>query len=683
MNKFLRRSKKTQGRKDGRMNWCPYKQNQDLLEDAASCWHSLLSVREKADRSFQYAWGNQWGDRVRNPKGYGTITEEELIRSQGNQPIKNNMIAPIMNNIEGQFKSAPPKTIVSARNQHNSKAGEMMSVAIEYVQDLNDVDTLDTECLMASLCSGIKMQRIEYGWNEDKYMSDVWLYNVDYDRCFFNTDIKDSRAWDLRIIGELFDATLPDIKARFINSRPANERKRMEEYIESIYDNSRSIDREYTDHRALSDKNRMDNVNFYQPSQTNMHRVILVWRKEYRDALFVHDTLKGSTDFVEDNAYWRSKFSSENEQRIRMAMVQGIPEEEVMLIEYEPKTEVYWQYYYMSPYGDILETGKSPFWHHSHNYALTLYPLRNGTLFNYVEQFIDQQRSINRTFMQMDFIRGSSARGLLVVNEDAMSGMSRDEIIDEYSRYNGVFFVKLKPGQSVQNVLHQYNTSAVAAGDFELLNLQMKLINDIAGISTAMQGHEAKSGVSAAMYNMQTQNSSINVHGLFSSFTAFRRKRDYKLMMTIQQYYNERKYIDIAGSDYQEESKWYDPDVVKNAMLYSRVTEGGNNPAYKDFQNNFLMQLYQQKGIDLMTMLEQSSYPWAQRLIETLKRKENEAMEQQQQMAQMQGIPPEQMQQLENAAPNADLYRLMNNDALQSPDDGVVQRPQPKQPQQL
>ena len=40
----------------------------------------------------------------------------------------------------------------------------------------------------------------------------------------------------------------------------------------------------------------------------------------------------------------------------------------------------------------------------------------------------------------IDFIRSSTAKGLLIVDEDAFQGMSREQIVDEYVRYNGVLF---------------------------------------------------------------------------------------------------------------------------------------------------------------------------------------------------------------------------------------------------
>ncbi len=37
---------------------------------------------------------------------------------------------------------------------------------------------------------------------------------------------------------------------------------------------------------------------------------------------------------------------------------------------------------------------------------------------------------------------------------------------------------------------------------------------------------------------------------------------DIKLMKTILQFYTDVRYIDLAGSEYDAESKWYNPEKV-------------------------------------------------------------------------------------------------------------------------
>ena len=211
-------------------------------------------------------------------------------------------------------------------------------------------------------------------------------------------------------------------------------------------------------------------------------------------------------------------------------------------------------------------------------------------------------------------------------------------------RYNGVLFVKLKPGQSIDGVVRQYNSGAAVAGDFELLNLQLRLINEISGVNSAMQGQAPRAGTPASLYAQQVHNSSLNLKGLFDSFRNFRRRRDTKLMKTIQQFYTEMRYIELAGSEYDSESKWYNPEKVQNAEIDLTISEGYNTPAYQMLANDFLMELFRANAVDVKTMLENSSFPFATKILEAIKRNEEAAA----QGGALQGIPPELMSQLKS-----------------------------------
>ena len=217
-------------------------------------------------------------------------------------------------------------------------------------------------------------------------------------------------------------------------------------------------------------------------------------------------------------------------------------------------------------------------------------------------------------------------------------------------RYNGVLFVRLKPGMNVSQVAQQFNGSAVVNGDFELLNLQLKLINDISGVNTAMQGQTPNSGTPSSLYAQQVQNSSLNIKGLLDSFRNFRRNRDNKLMKTIQQYYTSSRYIDLAGTDYSAESKWYDPKRVRESDIDVYISDGYNTPVYQMVVNDFLMDLFKSQAISVKQLLENSTLPFATRILESIKRDEREIQEAQNagRMANPQGIPQDVMAQMAN-----------------------------------
>lgn len=586
----------------------------DFLNECAACWNSLDNARRKLHRSLMYSYGDQWGDYVQDPDTMQYITEGELIKKNGKVPLKNNMIAPILSNIDGQLRQNLMRPVCVARNSSESGVGDMMSIAVEYVHDINEMEELDSDSMRMLLNGGITAQRIEYGRNPSKDKCDVWVYSVNPSRIFFNANLEDVRMWDVTCIGELLDLSLDDVLAHFARTPEDKER------IKGIYGDDDTI----RDVAHSLQGNETANLTFFSPSNPGLCRIILGWKLESRDAYRWNDTLHGTWGYLPYTNDSMLLLDAANENRRAKAVQQGIDEDDFLGIEYEYSIERYWYYRYMSPYGDVLQEGRSPYWHGEHNYVLHLFPLVQGKLGNFVEQFIDQQRVINRTATLIDFIRGTSSKGVLVVDDDAFESMSREEVIDEYVRYNGVLFVKLKPGQNIDGVVRQYNSGAAVAGDFELLNLQLRLINEISGVNSAMQGQAPKAGTPASLYAQQVQNSSLNLRGLFDSFRTFRRRRDNKLIKTIQQYYTEVRYLDIAGKEYNEEAKWYTPQRVRDMEFDLTISEGYNTPAYQMLANDFLMELFRAQALDVKTLLENSSFPFAKKILEAIKRNEEQ-----------------------------------------------------------
>ncbi len=623
MNKFLDKRVKA----GTNMQVLPEKKSfgaaREFLDECAACWNALDEARRKLRRSLMYSYGDQWGDYVTDPDTLSQITEGELIKKNGKVPLKNNMIAPILSNIDGQLRQNLMRPVCVARDQTESKVGEMMSVAIEYVHDINELEELDADSMRMLLNGGMIAQRIEYGVNPAKERRDVWVHGVNPSRLFFNTNLEDVRMWDVTCIGEIFDLPLDEVLAHF-GTTPE-----MKTLIKEAYAHVSS----YADINRAVQGDESRNLTFYTASRKSLCRVILGWKLESRDAYYWNDEKNGTWGYLPYNDESKKELDEENERRRQENSGKG--DDELLLVDYSFATERYWYYRYMTPYGDVLQEGRSPYWHGEHNYVLHMFPLVQGKLGNFVEQFIDQQRAINRTATLIDFIRGTSSKGVLVVDDDAFESMSREDVIDEYVRYNGVLFVKLKPGQSIDGVVRQYNSGASVAGDFELLNLQLRLINEISGVNSAMQGQAPKAGTPASLYAQQIQNSSLNLKGLFDSFRTFRRRRDTKVMKTIQQFYTEQRYIDIAGTHYSEEAKWYTPGKVQNSEIDITISEGYNTPAYQMLANDFLMELFRSNAVDVKTMLENTSFPFAAKILEAIKRNEEQLAKGEQ----LEGVP--------------------------------------------
>lgn len=659
MNRFLNRNVRPQKRTNKKSrstigDIAARAANMEILREMEHCWASLEDAREKGRRSVMYAYEDQWGDYVKDPETDMLIREADLIRKNGKVPLKNNMISPIIKSIEGQYRTMSTQSICSVRDPAEAKIGELMSIAVEYVSDLNDLKELDPLMLKIMLCFGFIGERIEYGWNSATQSRDVWVMPSNPSRLFFNTNIEDIRGWDLTCIGEIFDMPVDKVVSLFAHS--AADKKNIED-IYSVCSNGYFIG------DGLQGRENKQ-ISFYTPTRTDLCRVILGWRLETREAYFCHDFLHGTYYYV--GADEIAGIKTENELRKAEAIASGVLPEDILLIEYEYGYEQYWYYRYMTPWGDILQEGRSPYWHGSHNYVIHAYPMIAGKVFNYIEDFIDQQRAINRTLTLIDFIRGASSKGLLIVDETAFDGMERQEIVDEYVRYNGALFCKLKPGMSINNVITQLNGQGAIAGDYELLNLQIKLINEISGVNSAVQGKPPVSGTAASLYAQQAQNSSLNVKGLFDSFNSFRRRRDYKMMQTIQQYYEPSRYIELAGTFYSKESDFCNPEKVQNVQIDLKLVDGMNTPAYQMYENNLLLEMWKAGAVDTKTYLENCTLPFAPRLLEAIKRNEQQAMETGKVPAPGSIQPPEEGQ--------STLLGRALNDTFANPDDGIVKK---------
>ena len=219
----------------------------------------------------------------------------------------------------------------------------------------------------------------------------------------------------------------------------------------------------------------------------------------------------------------------------------------------------------------------------------------------------------------------ASAKGVLLVPEDCLGNMSIDEIADEWSRFNGVITLKLKPGAPVPQ---QIAANAVNIGIGELLNIQLRMMEDVSGVHGAMQGRAGNSGESGTLFD------------LLEVFNSFRKNEAYKALKTILQYYDDKKIMDIVG--YKPNVK-ITPQRVRNVETDIRVIESASSPNVKNYANQFLMQIWAAGQITLEQLLKNGSFPFADKLLQSI---QSQAQQMQQGQA-VQGLDPALMEQVQ------------------------------------
>ena len=131
-------------------------------------------------------------------------------------------------------------------------------------------------------------------------------------------------------------------------------------------------------------------------------------------------------------------------------------------------------------------------------------------------------------------------------------------------------------------------------------------------------------------------------------------------MKVIQQYYNEPRYINIAGKDYSEEAKFYNPEKIKNTEFDISISQSPSTPAFRMLMDDMLMQLIKEGLIDIETYLENASLPFADKILSTIRRKKQEV-----EQGQVQGQPMgAEVQQLMQGQGNEQAQQMLMNEGL-------------------
>jgi hypothetical protein len=600
--------------------------NIELVWKYRRLWDAMSAFRQRRKRNKEYFHGNQWGDVIVGKDGKG-ITEAQNIINQGKIPLKNNMISSTVTSILGVFRQSYGKPEVIARNLDNQRLGEMLTCMAEYIYQVERTKELDAKDLLEFIISGFCAQTVDYQWDDEKGRNEEVFVSHNPSRMFLNMGIEDPRGSDISTIGVLMDMTIDEACQRFAhNKADANK-------IRNIYKLCTKTYLENTYRQFAEPKDRF--LDFFVPYDQKLCRVIQAWEKEVEESYLVHDKMEGK--WYEFPVSEKAQIDEMIRQRELDIEYEGLDYESCKIDEPEYHTATYWKVRYLSPFGDILYEARSPFAHNSHPFVVCMGHLIDGEIHSFVENIIDQQRYINRLITMIDFIMGASAKGVLVFPENAIpKGMSKEEILEEWTSYNGVIFANLKPGVPVPQ---QISTNATNIGASEMLYLQMQMIRDVSGVHGALQGKEPKSNTASSLYAQEAQNSQINVLDLLESFTEFRTARDYKAMKIAPQCYDEPFFINLSGREYEKEAHWWNPEEAAKTDIYVNLSENNNSAVYRMQLNQIMIKAMEMGLVDFETVLQSGVVPNGDRMLTIIERRKQQLQKEQaaMQAAQMQG----------------------------------------------
>lgn len=517
-----------------------------LLERARTCWDAASGFRADRDRNKRFTYGDQWSDLVDD--GVSKVPEETLIRRQGNTPLKNNLIRRLVRNVLGVYRNRWTLPECVARDPAESVRTATMQRLMHFNIATNRMEELYSRSMEEFLIGGLVVHK---KWFVSKgNRTDCWTDFVQPDRFIIDPSTRDFRGWDITLVGEIHDMSFDELCSSFCTS--AEERKALRD----IY---RTDNGGVTQTVPFGSGER--SPSFHTPANAGACRVIEIWTLEHPSRYACHDTASGRRFRVNEEDYDRIVVQENRRRILQCEKDLSLPR----LIEARWRTDEEWHYHFITPDGQVIREGASPYSHGSHPYVFKAYPFIDGEIHSFVSDIIDQQKVTNRLISMYDWILRASAKGVLLFPEESLpQGVCIDDIADEWSRFNGVILFRPRAGIPLPQ---QVSSKCADIGITDLLNIQMKMMEDISGVNGALQGKLDSSTMSGTLYDQQTRNSLTALADIMGSFEDFMAEAIRKDASNIRQYYSPRRIEAVTGlhpgltSDLRPSRNFFSPDL--------------------------------------------------------------------------------------------------------------------------
>lgn len=456
--------------------------NLQVLLDAYHAWMRCASLRNSRARNKRFTYGDQWSDAYTDRDG-DTLTDGQRCILSGTRPLTNNLLRQLVRTVVGRYRSQVIDATVPA-DKH----------LVQECLRLH-LDELDSRALEEFLISGCVCQRVEQVTRLGMTSTEVDNVNLNQ---FFIDSIMDPRGKDCHLVGQLHDLTMAELLQRV-----AGGSRRRAQWVRRLY--CEQADRRIADLTTSIGADAMTGIDFWHVHGARC-RAIEVWTLESREVVVCH-----------------------NRRTAQLTVVPLTQPREVKHMRQDPDVstrwdvETRWRCRWFSPMGDVLLQNDAPP-HGHHPFVTKFYPLIDGEVHSFVEGAIDQQKQVNRLITMVNHVMECSAKGVLLFPETSLpDGFTWADVRRAWSNAGGI--LPYDPRESDARP-EQIVTNTSGAGAYEMIDLQMRLLEQVSGVSGAMQGHSGESGNSASLYETQSQNAVIALTDLFDTFTAFRDARN-------------------------------------------------------------------------------------------------------------------------------------------------------------
>ena len=609
-----------------------------LVQIAAHYWDNMRGIRKKWVRDIDFYMGRQLEDTVVY-NGH-RMTIKHYMEMKGMAALSPDIITDKMISLKGtvrqQYMAPSVKSVDSNESDYVGLFNEFLRQNCNNNNKAeHDADQFEMHALLGFICDKVK-------WTYRHGREDVYVDAVDQFKLavpvFSRKDLE-----DIEFIAEAHDCTWPQMLKTFVK-KPGDEQR-----LRQIYTAARSDQpiQGYND-TGMNQTDHLDD--FYHPSVVGKYRFIEVWTLERNRALWCHDRLNASCGYrpLED----RAAIDAENAQRkednimrdengVPMLDETGqpmtyVPEQELDLIEYEIGMEEIWYWRMLSPNGYLLDEGISPykvlrdgFSFYYHPYVFLAYPCVQGEVRSFVDRIIDRQRQYTRDNIMLDFVVMNGAKGVLAIDEEALSDkMNIDDIAENYAKVDGMIIYSSKNGGNIPQAIQN---KSIPAGIDMLMQRDRELVTAQSGVQPAMQGIHVGSNTSEGRYRMEKEGAYTSVADYVASFNNFTLRVAKKQLWTIQCFYDDRRSVKITGEDIR---RYYNRDTMGDLDFETALTLDINSAVIREGMKDLAWQAYLRREIDFGQMLDSADFGDTNKL----KRSWEDFQKRQQALAAQQGM---------------------------------------------
>lgn len=585
--------------------------NLELLARCEQRWMDLHPVRQEYLKNCRYVFGTdkgQWSDIVKDKDGNYVLESERIAKRTGGVVLQNNHMIKIVNALTGIYDKTATMPVCFARQENADAKSQMMTRALTTNWDVNEMKDVLSDQFLQMIMGGVSL--VKEIWAEQNGQVDSYTYPVAMDHAFWEMEGSDPRHWDLSMIGEFKDYTIGELASILADS-------------EYDYHQLEEIYRPYLDAYG----SYMKQHDFYEedwltPMNNNLCRVYEIWTKEHKPCIRCKDIMNTEQPLYHIDPSDLDKVKVENLRRLEEGRKQGIPDDDIPLIEYDKKKNKalgwhvyeYWHYWALAPDGRILIDYDSPYEHGSHPYTIKMHTYIHGKTTPFISCIRDQQRYINRLITLNDLLIQGTIKNLKMIPKDLVpKGMTYRQFAEQAIELDGWVFYQPQ-NRAAANQPQVITQNSTNIGIHELLQVELNSISDITNVSPALQGKTPSAGTSAQRYLMETQNSTTSIATLLGKFTHFENQVARKKMKTIHQYYQEPRNISAQQSNGYTVYEMYDPVAVRDIDFEVKIADSIEAPVARMITNEKLEEWASNGWIGMQDLLTYGYYPQLQEL---------------------------------------------------------------------